>query len=294
MGIIRQLSPAVINQIAAGEVVERPASVVKELLENAIDARAHADRPVGRAGRQRPGPGRRQRRWGWPADDLVLAFQPHATSKLAEADDLFRIRTLGFRGEALAAIAEVAKVRCQTRQADAAEGSELTIEGGVVGPVKDCGCPPGTVIEVRNLFYNIPVRRAFLKSDMTESGHVADMFSRIALAHPEVHLTYRSGSKVVYDLPPVAGHPRADRDLLRPRAGRVVALGRGPARRHAALGLRRPPVAEPLDRQGAVSLSGGPLRPRPLAQPCAQRSLSRLADGRPDARGIPPPGDPPR
>ncbi len=104
------------------------------------------------------------------------------------------------------------------------------IEGGVFGPVKNCGCSPGTVIEVRNLFYNIPVRRTFLKSDMTESGHVVDMFSRIALAHPEVHLTYRSGSKVVYDLPPVAGHARADRDLLRTRAGRVVALGRGPAR----------------------------------------------------------------
>ena len=143
MGIIRQLPPAVINQIAAGEVVERPASVVKELLENAIDAAGHADRPVGRAGRQRPDPGRRQRPGNGP-DDLVLAFQPHATSKLAEADDLFRIRTLGFRGEALAAIAEVAKLRCQTRQAGAAEGSELLIEGGIFSPVKNCGCPPGT------------------------------------------------------------------------------------------------------------------------------------------------------
>ena len=136
---------------------------------------------------------------------MIPAFQPHATSKLAEADDLFRVRTLGFRGEALAAIAEIAKVRCQTRHAEAAEGSELSIEGGIFGPVKKCGCPCGTVVEVRNLFYNIPVRRTFLKSDMTESGHVADMFSRIALAHPEVHLTYRSGNKMVYDLPPVPG-----------------------------------------------------------------------------------------
>ncbi len=204
MGVIRQLSSAVINQIAAGEVVERPASVVKELLENAIDAQAtRIDLSVERGGKDLVRVADNGQ--GMAPDDLVLAFEPHATSKLADAEDLFRIRTLGFRGEALAAIAEVAKLRCQTRQAGAAEGSELLIEGGVFGPVKNCGCPPGTVMEVRNLFYNTPVRRTFLKSDMTESGHVADMFSRIALAHPEIHMTYRSGNKVVYDLPPAPG-----------------------------------------------------------------------------------------
>jgi DNA mismatch repair protein MutL len=204
MGIIRQLPPSVINQIAAGEVVERPASVVKELLENAIDAKAaRIDLSVERGGKDLIRVADNGE--GMSPDDLVLAFQPHATSKLAEADDLFRIRTLGFRGEALAAIAEVAKVRCQTRQAEDGEGRELSIEGGVSGPVKKCGCPTGTVIEVRNLFQNIPVRRAFLKSDSTESGHVVDMFSRIALAFPAVHLTFRSGGKVLHDLPPVAG-----------------------------------------------------------------------------------------
>jgi DNA mismatch repair protein MutL len=115
------------------------------------------------------------------------------------------VRTLGFRGEALAAIAEVAKVRCQTRQSSADHGSEVTIEGGVFGPVKKCGGPVGTAIEVRNLFHNIPVRRSFLKSDMTEAGHVAEMFCRVALAHPEVHMTYRSGGKLIHDLPPVPG-----------------------------------------------------------------------------------------
>jgi DNA mismatch repair protein MutL len=204
MGIIRQLSQAIINQIAAGEVVERPASVVKELLENAIDAQAtRIDLSVERGGKDLVRVA--DNGLGMSADDLVLAFQPHATSKLADAADLFSIRTLGFRGEALAAISEVAKVRCQTRQAGESQGSELLIETGAFSPIRDCGCSPGTVIEVRNLFQNIPVRRTFLKSDMTESGHVADMFSRIALAHPEVHMTYRSGSKVIYDLPPVPG-----------------------------------------------------------------------------------------
>lgn len=130
---------------------------------------------------------------------------PHATSKLAEADDLFRIATLGFRGEALAAIAEVSKVRCQTRQADSPEGSEISIDAGVASPIRSCGCPVGTVFEVRNLFANTPVRRTFLKSDSTEAGHVAEMFSRVALAHPTIHLTFRSAGKLVHDLPAVTG-----------------------------------------------------------------------------------------
>jgi DNA mismatch repair protein MutL len=204
MGIIRQLPPAVVNQIAAGEVVERPASVVKELLENAIDANAtRIDLTVERGGKDLVRVA--DNGMGMSPEDLLLAFQPHATSKLADADDLYRIRTLGFRGEALAAIAEVSKVRCQTRQFGADEGSEVCIEGGTFGPLKSCGGPVGTVMEVRNLFYNTPVRRTFLKSDMTEAGHVVEMFSRIALANPEIHLTYRSGGKIVHDLPPVAG-----------------------------------------------------------------------------------------
>ncbi len=204
MGIIRQLSASVINQIAAGEVVERPASVVKELLENAVDAGAtRVDLAVERGGKDLVRVADNGK--GMDADDLPLAFTPHATSKLAEVDDLHRIRTLGFRGEALAAIAEVAKVRCQTRRAGDESGSEITIEGGTASAVRDCGCPPGTVIEVRNLFYNTPVRRTFLKSDSTEAGHVADMFARVALSHPTVHFTYRSSGKVVHDLPPVTG-----------------------------------------------------------------------------------------
>ncbi len=204
MGIIRQLPPSVVNQIAAGEVVERPASVVKELLENAIDAGAtRIDLTVERGGKDLVRVA--DNGGGMSDDDLTLAFTPHATSKLSDAEDLFRIRTLGFRGEALAAIAEVSKVRCQTRQMGAETGSELCIEGGTFGLIRSCGGPVGTVMEVRNLFFNTPVRRTFLKSDVTEAGHVAEMFSRVALANPNIHLTYRSGGKVVHDLPPVGG-----------------------------------------------------------------------------------------
>ncbi len=204
MGIIRQLSASVINQIAAGEVVERPSSVVKELLENAIDAGAtRVDVSVERGGKDLVRVADDGK--GMSVDDLPLAFTPHATSKLAEADDLFRIATLGFRGEALAAIAEISRTRCQSRSANSPTGAEITIEGGVAGEVKDCGCPQGTVIEVRNLFFNTPVRRTYLKSDSTEAGHVIEVFTRIALAHPTVHLTFRSGGKTVYDLPGVTG-----------------------------------------------------------------------------------------
>lgn len=204
MGIIRELPASVINQIAAGEVVERPASVVKELLENAIDAGgSRIELTVERGGKDLVRVADDGQ--GMDPEDLPLAFRPHATSKLASAEDLHRVATLGFRGEALAAIAEVSRVRCQTRTAAADHGSEIAIEAGVAGPIKPHGGPVGTTIEVRNLFFNTPVRRAFLRADATEAGHVIDAFQRIALAHPTVHLTYRSAGKSVYDLPAVTG-----------------------------------------------------------------------------------------
>ncbi len=204
MGVIRELATSVINQIAAGEVVERPASVVKELLENAVDAGAsRVDLAVERGGKDLVRVA--DDGAGMSPEDLPLAFRPHATSKLGAAEDLHAIRTLGFRGEALAAIAEISRVRCQTRTAEAQHGSEIVIEGGEAAAIRDCACAVGTVIEVRNLFFNTPVRRTFLKADSTESGHVAEAFIRVALAHPDVHFTYRSSGKTIYDLPASSG-----------------------------------------------------------------------------------------
>src|SRR5438270_1003465 len=160
---IRQLPPNVITKIAAGEVIERPASVVKELLENAVDAGStRIDVEIEQGGSELirvvdDG-------CGVVPDDLPLAFASHATSKLADADDLFRIGTLGFRGEALASIGGVAHVTLQSRSPEAADGAELTCHGGEVSPVGPWNGSPGTRIEVRHLFYNTPVRRKFLRT----------------------------------------------------------------------------------------------------------------------------------
>lgn len=185
---IRLLDETIAAQIAAGEVVERPASVVKELLENALDAGARRILIEVRGG------GLREIRvqddgCGIPANEVELAFARHATSKLSSADDLWAIRTLGFRGEALPSIASVAQVICVTRVADAELGVELRIAGGEVQSRLPCGCPVGTTITVRNLFYNTPVRREYLRSEATETGAISAIVQQYALAYPEVSFT---------------------------------------------------------------------------------------------------------
>src|SRR5947209_8970932 len=168
---IEQLAPSLVTKIAAGEVIERPASVVKELLENSIDAGAtRIDVEVEQGGidliRIVDNGG------GIHPDDLGLAFASHATSKLREADDLFRIGTLGFRGEALASVGGVAQVTLQSRPPDRPCGAEVTCHGGALSPARAWNGAPGTRVEVRHLFYNTPVRRKFLRSVPTEMGHV--------------------------------------------------------------------------------------------------------------------------
>ena len=202
MADILQLPRAVINKIAAGEVIERPASVVKELMENAVDAgSSRIDVLVELGGSQLIRVA--DNGCGISQDQLELAVASHATSKILDADDLFQVDTLGFRGEALASIAEISQfqLRSRTEQADA--GAELEVIGGDKRPLVPCGCPPGTTIEVRNLFYNTPVRRKFLRTTQTEMGHVSEAFTRIALAHPHIHFSLKHNQKQLHDLPPV-------------------------------------------------------------------------------------------
>jgi DNA mismatch repair protein MutL len=200
MAQIQVLAPDVVNKIAAGEVIERPASAVKELIENALDAGATEIRVDIEEG------GRKLLRvtdngHGIVPDELPLAFAPHATSKLATADDLFRVSTYGFRGEALASIGSVSRVRLLSR-APQGEGAELLVENGVAGQVKPAAAAPGTLVEVRNLFQNVPVRRKFLRSMEIETEHVVETVSRFAIALPGVRFDLFVDGERRYSLVP--------------------------------------------------------------------------------------------
>ena len=197
---IRQLPPNLINQIAAGEVIERPASVVKELLENSIDAGAKRIEVTIAGG------GSELIRisddgCGMTPDQLPLAVSSHATSKLPDDDSLFHVATLGFRGEAIASIGSVSHLTIRSRTAFEDSGYEMSVRGGVIENPVPCGCPSGTVMEVRNLFFNTPVRHRFLKTAQTERGHIVEAFTRLALANPQIHFVLTNNEKQVYDLP---------------------------------------------------------------------------------------------
>jgi len=201
MPLIRQLPVGLVNKIAAGEVIERPASVVKETLENSIDAGANFVEVCVEGGGidliRISDSG-----CGIDPEQLELALAPHATSKLQSSDDLFDVRTLGFRGEALASIAEISHLTLRSRVAASDSGYELRAQGGEREPIRPCAMDVGTTIEVRHLFFNTPVRRKFLKSPSTEMGHVIEAFTRIALAFPSVQMVLKSNDRVLHDLPP--------------------------------------------------------------------------------------------
>jgi DNA mismatch repair protein MutL len=203
MGKISRLPADLANQIAAGEVIERPASIVKELVENAIDAGARRLVIHVELG------GKKQVRVeddgeGMEPADARLAIERHATSKIRRADDLAAISTLGFRGEALPSIASVSHFVLRTRQRGAASGTELRVNGGVVASEQETAAAEGTAVEVNDLFYNLPARRKFLKSDAAESAQVSKLTTQLALAYPEVGFTLTSGSRTVLQCPPVA------------------------------------------------------------------------------------------
>ena len=199
MGKIKILSADVANTIAAGEVVERPASVVKELIENAVDAGSTSIRVEIRAG------GKRlihvsDNGTGMEREDALLALERHATSKVDRIEDLECIQTFGFRGEALASIASVSQFELLTRTAEALEGTKVNVDGGVFRSVEESGCSPGTHMSINNLFYNVPARLKFLKTDTTEMNHVTNQVTWAALAHPNIHFSLTHNGRSILDV----------------------------------------------------------------------------------------------
>src|SRR5882724_10193549 len=199
MNRIKLLSDQVANQIAAGEVVERPASVVKELVENSLDAGATRITVEIQAG------GRSLVRvnddgTGMSRDDALLCLERHATSKIRRAEDLAAIGTMGFRGEALPSIASVSRFTLTTREreSESPEGTQIVISGGKILEVKAAGSAPGTTIEARQIFFNLPARRKFLRTEETESAHIQHYLTLAAMAYPEVAFTFQKDSRVIW------------------------------------------------------------------------------------------------
>jgi DNA mismatch repair protein MutL len=265
MGKIHILPERVANQIAAGEVVERPASVVKELLENALDAGSTRIRIQVEAG------GKKliqitDNGCGMVRDDAMLAFERHATSKIKDTGDLLNISTLGFRGEALPSIASVARLRLETRAEEEGAGTVLEINGGKIIRVEEAGLPLGTSITIRDLFFNTPARKKFLRSESTELSHIASLVTHYALAHPEKHFELHSAANALLVAPPVAGHRervyqvfgRETLDQLIPLAAlqplERIGLPQPPPWRRAAETV----VRESAKAEGDVSQTGEP------------------------------------
>ena len=267
MNRIRLLSEQVANQIAAGEVVERPASVVKELVENSLDAGASRLSVEIHAG------GRSLIRvtddgLGMSRDDALLSLERHATSKILRAEDLDAIGTLGFRGEAIPSIASVSRFTLTTRERDssAPEGAEIIVNGGKILAVKGCGGAPGTSVEVRQLFFNLPARRKFLRADETESAHIQHYLTLAALAFPEVAMEFIKDARVVWQLPAVRRHDRlaALRERWRALSGGeqkllpVDFIGDLPAIRDESAGANAPEAVTPPHPFGVWGLIGAP------------------------------------
>jgi DNA mismatch repair protein MutL len=262
---IRVLPPELVNQIAAGEVVERPASVVKELIENSIDAGARSVLIEVEGGgaelvRITDDGG------GIPESELLLAVAAHATSKVATSDDLAAIHTFGFRGEALASIASVSRFKMQSCQRGAASGAEIEVEGGAIRPVRPAPARPGTVVEVRTLFFNVPARRKFLKSDSAETARVTEAVEALALAHPTVSFELRSNGRRLLDLPATAEPAKRTLDVLGSELEpellefeeRFPELGGLVVRGFAG----KPGIARPSSRAIRIHLNGRPIMDR--------------------------------
>jgi len=274
---IRILDEAVINRIAAGEVVERPVSVVKELVENSIDAGGTSIRiDIENGGKklirvQDNGSGMRH-------DDAFLALERHATSKLHTEKDLVGVATMGFRGEALASIAAVSRMKLMSADGIDPAGTEIVIEGGVLRKSERAGMAQGTVIEVHNLFYNVPVRRKFLKGPKVEAGHIQELITKLSLAFPEVAVTYREDGRVKLGTPAVRNTLERIQTLysrdVRENLIRVE-YSVDEARLHGY--VARPPYARSNMRSVQTFVNGRPVRDR-LINAAVSRAFSNLME----------------
>ena len=280
MSKIRVLPDILASQVAAGEVVERPASVVKELVENSIDAGARevrVDVDQGGAALIRVS----DDGCGMSREDALLSLERHATSKLRTAGDLAAIRTLGFRGEAVPSIASVSRFRMVTREADAVAGTEILVDGGRIRDVRDAGCAPGTVIEAKALFFNMPARRKFLRAESTEAAHVEHQLRLHALAAPQVRFRLRRDDREVFDLPPAAKAVDRVRQLLGPElAGELIAipltLGNGATVEGFVLPASH---ARKGRRHQFVFLNGRPVEDAVISRALAEGFKGAVADG---------------
>ncbi len=303
MGRIHVLSEAVTNKIAAGEVVERPASVVKELLENALDAGATRIKISIEAG------GKKliqiiDNGCGMVRDDAMLAFERHATSKIKDAEDLLSVATLGFRGEALPSIASVSRLRLETCASDLAEASRkeidgapagndspsgtiIEINGGRMARVEEAGLPAGTSITVRDLFFNTPARKKFLKSESTELSHIASLVTHYALAHPQKHFELHSASNAMLVAPPVAGYSERVYQVFGKETLDQL-IGVAAAQSLARVGLPQPPPwrkRELDDEEGTPDATPGEMRlhgfvSKPEIQKLNRNSIFVFVNGR--------------
>jgi DNA mismatch repair protein MutL len=277
---IRQLPPELVNQIAAGEVIERPANVVKELIENALDAGAN------RIEVHSEGGGSQLLRItddgaGITREELSLALAAHATSKIASIDDLESVGTMGFRGEALASIASVSMLRLRSRRHDADEAWVIEAEGGPAGKPQPASGPPGTSLEVRSLFFNVPARRKFLKTDPTEQARISEIVQTIAMANPGCAFTLRLGDRTTLDLPAVDD----------PRSRVVALLGKElsdellevdfEAAGATIWGLAgTPQIAGPTARRQRVFLNGRPIRDKAIQHALREAYRGLVVPGR--------------
>lgn len=279
MSKIQRLSAQIANQIAAGEVVERPSSVVKELVENALDAGASRIQVVAAEG------GRFLHivddGEGMTPEDAVLAFERFATSKLRHPDDLWSLTTMGFRGEALPSIASIAKVTCTTRRKGADTGVRILIRGGSEPDVSPCGCPEGTSMRIEELFFNTPARRKFLRSDATEMAHVTETVTAIALAHPTVQLSLTVNDRLVFDTSGASDQRTTTALILGADTAEQLLSVKGESPHGKLKGLISPPEVLRSDRQKQwLFLNGRPIKHPTLAKAVEEALVGHIPHGR--------------